>query len=139
MMDGGAPAPAAAGAGVGAAGAGGGAAGAGGGGANPPAGNLGGANPPAGNLRAGNINGPIQVNDPNNQNYQYLPNGINQPLLGNIANSLDHQASIGLSSLSRYTFTTNQEQYILSFLFHNHRAVYDNIMQGPAGNVNRPI
>lgn len=121
MMDGGAPAPAAAGAGVGAA--------AGGGGANPP----------AGNLRAGNINGPIQVNDPNNQNYQYLPNGINQPLLGNIASSLDHQANIGLSSLSRYTFTPNQEQYILSFLLHNHRAVYDNIMQGQTGNADRPI
>jgi hypothetical protein len=116
-------APAGAGAGVGAAGGG-------GGGANPP---------PAGNLRAGNINGPIQVNDPNNQNYQYLPNGINQPLLGNIASSLQHQANIGLSSLSRYTFTPNQEQYILSFLLHNHRPVYDNIMQGQTGNADRPI
>jgi hypothetical protein len=73
----------------------------------PPA-HAGGANPPAGQLRAGNINGPIQVNVPNNQNYQYLPNGINQPLLGNIARSLHHKANIGLSSLSHYTFTPSQ-------------------------------
>ena len=36
-------------------------------------------------LRAGQINGPIQVNDPNNQNYVYNNNGPNQFLLGNIA------------------------------------------------------
>ena len=103
-------------------------------GANPPAGV--GANPPQ---RAGQINGPIQVNDPNNQNYQYQPNGVNQPLLGNIARSLDYQASIGLTSLSRYTFTPEQESYILQFLLHSHRNVYDNIMLGQVGNPDQPI
>jgi hypothetical protein len=113
-------------------------------GGNLPAGNQAGGNLPAGNQagnpphRAGNIHGPIQVNNPNNQNYVYQPNLVNQPLIGNIAISLDYQASIGLTSLSRYTFTPDQEQYILTFLLHNHRPVYDNIMQNQPGNVNQP-
>ena len=117
--------------------------------ANPPAGGGVNANPPAGggvnttgmggNLRAGKANGPIQVNDPNNQNYQYVVGGVNQPLLSNIARTLDHQRTLGLSSLSRYTFTPQQEQYILTFLLHNHQNVYDNIMQGQNGNPNQPI
>jgi hypothetical protein len=55
------------------------------GGGNP---NLVGNNPGGGNpqqLRANKTNGPIQVNDPNNQNFQYNPNGTNQPILSNVA------------------------------------------------------
>lgn len=118
-------------------------------GGNQAGGNQAGGNPPGGNVpagnqagnppyRAGNINGPIQVNNPNNQNYVYQPNQVNQPLIGNIARSLDYQASIGLTSLSRYTFTPDQEQYILTFLLHNHRPVYDNIMLNQPGNINQP-
>lgn len=103
---------------------------------NPPGGNP----APTGNppYRAGNINGPIQVNNPNNQNYVYDSNGVNQPLIGNIAISLDYQASIGLTSLSRYTFSPDQEQYILTFLLHNHRPIYDNIMSNRSGNIDQP-
>lgn len=104
---------------------------------NPPAGNIWG-NPQQ--LRAGQINGPIQVNDPNNQNYVYNNNGSNQPLLGNIARALDHQANLRLTSLSRFTFTREQEQFILAFLQHNHRGVYDNLMHDSAGYpTNKPI
>lgn len=104
---------------------------------NPnPVNNQGGGNPQQ--LRANKTNGPIQVNDPNNQNFQYNPNGINQPLLSNIARSLDIQRSIGLTSLSRYTFTPQQEHMILTFLLHNHPDVYNNIMQGQPGNINQP-
>lgn len=106
----------------------------------PPAG-VGNPNPPAGvgNLRAGKFNGPIQVYDPNNQNYIITNNGTNQPLMGKIARSLDRQASIGLSSLSRFTFTPNQQQHILTFLFNNHINVYDNLMLGQTGYTNQPL
>jgi hypothetical protein len=120
----------------------------GGGNHNPAGNNPGAGNPnPAGNnpaggnpqqLRANKTNGPIQVNDPNNQNFQYNPNGTNQPLLGNIARALNFQRSIGLSSLSRYTFTRDQEQFVLTFLLYNHTDVYNNIMQGQPGNINQP-
>ena len=93
----------------------------------------------AGTGRGGQINGPIQVNDPNNQNYVYNNNGTNQPLLGNIARALDHQAGLNLTSLSRFTFTPEQEQFILTYLLYNHRGFYDNIMQDVAGNpINQP-
>lgn len=114
-----------------------------GGGANPGGVNQhgqGAINPQGHNpLRAGQVNGPISCLDPNNQNYQYQVGGVNQPLLGNIARALDHQSTLGLSSLSRYTFTSQQEQYILTFLLRNHQAVYDNIMQGQTSNLNQPL
>jgi len=92
-------------------------------------------NPPAwGNpnqLKAGNVNGPIQVNDPNNQNFVYNNNDTNQPLLGHIARALEHQSSLGLHSLSRFTFTPEQSLFILNFLFNNHIQVYNNIMHNP--------
>lgn len=117
---------------------------------NPPVGNPTGGNPPVGNqpvgnqpvgnqpvpstgiggnLRANKYNGPIDVADPDNQNYRYNVNGTNQPLLGNIARVLDHQRSIGVTSLTRFVFTRQQEGYILTFLYHNHRDVYDNLMR----------
>jgi len=97
----------------------------------------GGANQPGANLRANQTNGPINSADPNGQNGQYSP-VTNQPLLGNVARSLDRQAVLGLSSLSRFVFSPNQEQLILTFLFHHHPGVYNNIMQGQAGNANQP-
>lgn len=106
---------------------------------NPAAGNAG-VNPPVnwGNLQqplAGRINSPIQVNDPSNQNYTYNINGTNQPLLGNIARALDHQRTLGLTSLSRYTFTPRQEQYILTYLLHNHPNLYNTLMVDQIGGV----
>jgi hypothetical protein len=89
------------------------------------------------NLRAGRINGPIQVDSSSNPTYTFNPNS-NQPLMGNIARALDHQASIGLTSLSRYTFSPNQERYVLTYLLHNNRGLYDNIMQGQPGNPDQP-
>lgn len=80
---------------------------------NPVWNNPGGGNPQQ--LRANKTNGPIQVNDPNNHNFQSNPNGINQPLLSNIARYLDFQRSIGLTSLSRYTFTPDQEKNDINF------------------------
>jgi len=119
-----------------AAGAGGGGGGAnpnqaGGGGANPNQAGGGGANPNQGVVRANHVNGPIQVADPNGQNYQYSP-VTNQPLLGNIARALDVQASLKLTSLTRYVFSPQQEQYILAYLSHHHQDMYDNLMLHPA-------
>lgn len=108
--------------------------------ANPPAVNpaVGQANLTAGvnpnQLRAGNVNGPIQVVDPNNQYFVYNNNGTNQPLLGNIVRALDYQAILRLTSLSRFTFTPQQSQFILDFLYHNQRAEYNNIMQDSYNN-----
>ena len=92
--------------------------GAGGAGAYQGAGAAGGAgaNQGAGNLRmttANRINGPIQPADPNGQGAQYNAN-TNQPLLGNIARELDRQSTLGLTSLTRFVFTPNHEQLVLS-------------------------
>ena len=122
-----------------------------GGGGNPPAGGgnppAGGGNPPAGgvanstgvggNLRAGKTNGPILVDNPNNQNYQYDPNGVNQPLMGNIANSLENQFRLQSTNISRFMFSPAQEKYVLTFLLYNHRDVYDNIMDGVQSHVHK--
>jgi hypothetical protein len=83
--------------------------------------------------RAGNINGPIQVNDPNNQRFIYNHNGTNQPLMNNIAMMLEYQKKIGHSSLSRYTFTPEQARFILTHLATHDRDMYNHIME------NRPI
>jgi hypothetical protein len=48
-----------------------------------------------------------------------------------LARALDHQANLGLTSLSRFTFTPQQTRFILDFLFHNHREVYNNLMLDP--------
>jgi len=84
------------------------------------------------------INGAVLAADPLNQNYNYQVNGNNQPLLGNIGRGLNAQRLLGLSSLSKNTFTAEQEHYVLGFLLHNHRDIYDNIMQGQVGNPNEP-
>jgi hypothetical protein len=90
--------------------------------------------------RAGNINGPIQVNDPNNQRYIYNRNGTNQPLMNNIAGTLEYQRKIGLSSLSRYTFSPEQTQFILAHLSIHHPNIYGRLMdQGPSSNDNPPL
>ena len=82
--------------------------------------------------RAGNINGPIQVNDRNNQRFIYNHNGTNQPLMNNIAMMLEYQKKIGHHSLSRYTFTPEQARFILTHLSINNRDMYNNIMEnGP--------
>lgn len=93
---------------------------------------------PNNNIRANKQNGAVFVNDPLNQNYTYISNGNNQPLLGNIGRGLEAQRQLGLSSLSKFTFTPQQEAYVLTFLLHNHADIYDNIMQGQTGNVNEP-
>jgi hypothetical protein len=93
---------------------------------------------PNNQLKAGKHNGAVFVQDPINQNYIYNVNGNNQPLIGNIGRGLEAQRQIGLSSLSKFTFTPEQEQYVLTFLLHNHRDIYDNIMQGQVGNINEP-
>lgn len=92
---------------------------------------------PNNNLKAGRLNGAVHVTDPLNQGYVYQNNN-NQPLLGNIGRGLEAQRLLGLSSLSKHTFTPQQEQYVLTFLLNNHRDVYDNIMQGQVGNPNEP-
>lgn len=84
--------------------------------------------------RAGNLNGLIQVNDPNNQNYIYNHNGTNQPLMGNIAMMLEYQKKIGLSSLSRYTFTPEQTRYIMTYLRIHDRHLYLNLMHNRPTN-----
>lgn len=83
--------------------------------------------------QAGKTNGFIEVYDPNNQNYKYDPNGVNQPLIGNIGKSLEYQYEIhNLRSLTRFVFTDAQEQYILAFLKDKHREVYDKITGDPS-------
>jgi hypothetical protein len=105
-------------------------------GGNPPGGNPPGGNPGQPGIRAGRVNGPIQVNNPLNQQYIYIPGNSHQPLMGNIAISLQHQANIGLTSLSRYTFTPEQEQFILAYLLHDHPDVYHIIMDRELSNAN---
>ena len=47
---------------------------------------------------------------------------------------------MSLTSLSRFTFTREQEQFILAFLQHNHRGVYDNLMHDSADYpTNKPV
>lgn len=94
---------------------------------------------PNNTLRAGKQNGAVFVTDPLNQNYTYVPGGNNQPLLGNVGRGLEAQRLNGLTSLSKFTFTPQQEHFVLQFLLHNHRDIYDNIMQGQVGNPNEPI
>jgi hypothetical protein len=60
---------------------------------------------PNNNNRAGRINGAVFATDPLNQNYNYQVNGNNQPLLGNLGRGLNSQRLLGLSSLSKNTFT----------------------------------
>jgi len=50
--------------------------------------------------------------DPINKISQYNPTGVNQPLLGNIARELAHQKDLGHTTLSKYTFSPEQEIYI---------------------------
>lgn len=102
--------------------------------------NLPGNNAPAGNnvpnhnwgdpnqVKAGKANGPMQVNDTSNKNYNYIAGGNNQPLLSNIGKGLEDQYSIGNSTLSAFMFTPEQEQFILLHLLHTNRPVYNRIM-----------
>jgi hypothetical protein len=80
---------------------------------------------------ASKANGPIQVIDPNNQNFIYKKNGVNQPLLGNIGRTLQYQNNLGLTRLNHYTFTPKQERFVLDFLYYNHRKIYKKLMQYP--------
>jgi len=111
------------------------------GGANLGGANSDGANPNGANrLRVGRFNGPLQVMDPLNQISQYNPTGVNQPLLGNIAKELAHQKNLGHTTLSKYTFSPEQEKFVLTFLLYNHRDVYDRIMtceQGQFRNLDK--
>lgn len=88
-------------------------------------------------LRANKINGPMQINDPNKQAGSYIPNGNNQPFLGNIKMALKHQYDLGNSTLSGYMFTPQQEQFILTHLLHTNREGYDKLM-GFRGYIGRP-
>jgi hypothetical protein len=107
------------------------------GGASTSGGNLGDTNPDGTNrLRVGRFNGPIQVVDPMNQISQYNPLGVNQPLLGNIARELTHQKNLGHTTLNKYTFSPDQEKFVLTFLLYNHRDVYDRIMSCELGQFN---
>lgn len=119
--------------------------------ANPPI--AGQANPPAANPAIGQANlpawgdpnqpkidkntGPIIVNDPNGQNYVYNQHGTNQPLLGYMASALDNQYNKGLKGLSRYVFSSQQRQFLLDFLYHNDRELY-NKMTNYGRNTNPP-
>jgi hypothetical protein len=46
---------------------------------------------------------------------------------------------LNLVSLSRYTFTPQQSQFILDFLRNQHIDVYNNIMQSTSGNDRPPL
>lgn len=94
---------------------------------------------PNNNLKACRQHGAVFVTDPLYQNYYYVVNGNNQPLLGNIGRGLEAKRRLGLSSLSKYTFTPEQESYVLTFLLNNHRDVYDYIMQGQVGYLDEPV
>lgn len=91
------------------------------------------------NIRANKRNGSVFVANPFNQLYNYNNHGVNQPLLGKIGHGLEAQRLLGLTSLSKYTFTPEQKHYVLSFLLHKHPDVYNKIMQGQVGNPNEPI
>lgn len=90
------------------------------------------------NFRAGQHNGPIQFWNPYNWPLIYYPNCYNQPMLYYLGLSLEHQRMIGLTQFSKFTFTREQEDYILTFLWYNHRNLYDNLMLGPNGYLDKP-
>jgi hypothetical protein len=77
----------------------------------------------------------MEVNDPNDQRYRYNYYGTNQPLLGNIGRALDHQASLGLTTLDRWVFDYLQSRFVLEFLKDNHPQIYNRVMMGPYGIV----
>jgi hypothetical protein len=57
--------------------------------------------------------------------------GTNQPYLGNIGRALDHQASLGLTTLNRDVFNGLQSKFLVEFLRDNHPKLYNRIMMGP--------
>ena len=71
----------------------------------------------------------MRVHDPNNLlGTPYTPGAHNTTLLHNIKKSLKYQYRLGNSTISRFMFTPQQEQYIMQHLFHTNRPVYEKIM-----------
>ena len=103
-----------------------------GGASNPSA--AGGANTTGlgGTLKASKINGPIVVEDPNHQYYEYKPGDTNQPLAGNVAKVIDHQRGLG-TSFSRFFFEEKQERFFFDLLRHQHPEIYDRFFVGKHG------
>ena len=72
----------------------------------------------------------LRVHNPNNQSCTYNPDGNNQPLIGNIGLSLQHQRDIhGIVKLKGEYFTQEQVQYIADYLKHNNSKKYANISE----------
>jgi hypothetical protein len=46
---------------------------------------------------------------------------------------------LGLSSLSRFTFTNEQSDFIKNFLYHNHRDIYNKLMIDHNGVSDKPM
>lgn len=78
--------------------------------------------------KAGKVYGSMLINDTSNTNYTYNVGGNNQPLLGNIGLALDHQRSLGNTTLSRYMFSPSLERFMLEHLLHTNRPMYDKLM-----------
>ena len=83
---------------------------------------------PANQPIANQANGPMQVNDPNNQVNNYVANGNNQPLLRNIGLALDHQSRLGNRTLSRYMFTPQMEAFVMQHILHTNPDLYSRLM-----------
>ena len=84
--------------------------------------------PAAGAPRAGYGTGPIQVNNTTNPFYIYTPGQSHQPLLTDIANSLEYQKrQHKVQNLSRHLFTPALETFLLDFLQNEKPIIYRRI------------
>lgn len=68
--------------------------------------------------KAGKANGPIRVNDPLGQVYEYKPGGNNQPFLRNIGMGLYYQYRVhSRDAIGQHMFTREQRVFILNHLY----------------------
>lgn len=81
----------------------------------------------AGNRAAGKNTGFILIDSSTNPNYFYNPFNPKQPLLGNIAEGMNHQISTFNKVVSNASLSPSHRNYILSFLKEFHPDIYNNL------------
>lgn len=77
--------------------------------------------------------GEVQVFDRTGQDYDYKLGGTNQPLASSIADSIDHQTTLG-SIIHDYYFNDKQKRFVSNVLWNEDRGMYDRIFTNKRGN-----
>jgi len=82
-------------------------------------------------------NGPLRINDPYSQSFRgYMHNGNNQPLAKNLGMALEHQLhTLRTKTISRYVFRQNHERFLVQYLYHNDRNLYNKVVSGTGNNI----